>query len=841
VASGRDEADDRPRLLADVLEDSESLSDDELKQQIGEAIGTHGWAAYHEARRRELIDEPESVTATVTDPDEGLAFEWSSGRGKAATGAGGAAWHDNSSKVVNADFGSLTENDREHIRETMSKISARFGEKSRLPLTQQDGIRIRADFAHILHEEWHAREDKAAIRHAHVDDEVGDWMAVGAGDYVEAMDYGGITGYARHPAEDREPPEPEYKEVAKGADIEVAAPFTWRDAVGQLLTKYMTAEATTVWLRMVDDMGEHLHGVPALMRWMPQKQRQYAAQLDAWVRELCGGDRPSGGTTEAEYSDPHIALITLTASARPDGDAYVGPVDHMVAMQESWPRTRDALRNAMVRAGFDTESWQYDRRAEPHTSRRGGGVNTAYTHEHVILITDGKVTREDLQPVLDTHVKYNRLAGSWAHGPDAVEVKRHDELTNAADYVADYASIETTDLRDRGLPYVMWAAAATACGYRTVSRSEATVAAVRADRCKQRYESDESLQRFRHGERLTWDGRNRRCCRECGSFHGIAQDGSVAAERLADTPEVAADGGVEVRTADDVVGDMRRIWRDTDAGGRVGHDPDTALFRYVVDEVVDTMDGPPPDPWAVIDAMRDLTPDDIHPHRDMDGWQVVDAGRRPPPDPAEVVNEYDPPLPAAWYAVRETRGTLIPDYWMPQTWHMEVIHGVISPGAYDGEAVGWDVSVDDGTDWRISHVTVFGEDRPAGAGGGVDTVTTINYADRFRGLWQDGALCRCAKCGMKGTGEWVINHLTRGRKDPNDDRHRIRHAEPLMWMIQPMDIPVKGSEWTRCAERYGATHRCECGGHTAVAQLWLLHASLSLWTEPHMWEDWRDA
>jgi hypothetical protein len=102
-------------------------------------IGTHGWAAYHEARRRELIDEPESVTATVTDPDEGLAFEWSSGRGKAATGLGGAAWHDNSSKVVNADFGSLTENDREHIRETMSKISARFSEKSRLPLTQKDG------------------------------------------------------------------------------------------------------------------------------------------------------------------------------------------------------------------------------------------------------------------------------------------------------------------------------------------------------------------------------------------------------------------------------------------------------------------------------------------------------------------------------------------------------------------------------------------------------------------------------------------------------------------------------------------------------------------------------
>ena len=784
--SSRDD-DDAPRLLADVLEHSEDLTDDELDRAIGEAISTNGWAQYHDAARRDAL--PDRSDGPELPEGEALVFEWKSGRSKAATGAGGRSWHDNSSKVVNAEFGSLTENDREHIRKTMATVRTLYGRKADLPLTIRDGVKIRSDFSHVVWEPWTATDDVEAYRDDPEGDELGDWMDVGGTTYVGGDSWGGLTGYRRHPAEDREPPEPDYKTVAKGERKAAVAPFTWVDAVGQLLTKYMTAEATTVWLKKVDGEGEHLHGVPALMRWMPEQQRQYAAQLDAWVRELCGGTRPSGGESQPEYDDPHIALITLTASARPDGEAFVGPVDHMRSMQESWPRTRDALRNAMVRAGFDTDAWQYDRRAEPHTARRGGGTNTAYTHEHIVLITDGKVTREDLQPVLDTHVKYNRYAAEWAHGSDSVQVKRHDELTNAADYVADYASIEATDIRERGVPYVMWAAAATACGYRTVSRSEATTAAVRADRCKQRYESDESLQRWEHGERLTWDGRGRRCCRECGSFHGVAQDGSVAAQRLPDTPDAVADGGVDITTADDVVARERRIWRDADAGARVGMAPDRARFRRVVLEWLDTLDGPPPQqPWEVVEAMR------------------------------------------------EARPRIVPPYWIPEGWMLEVIKGVTIPQAYDGEAVGWGRR-ESGSGWRISHVTVFNEDRPASPGGGVDMVTTVNYPDRFRGLWAEGELCTCAKCGMSGRGEWIVNHLTAGREGHDDDgRHRVRHAEPLLWLIQPDALPVSRREWAACVDNYAHTGVCTCGGHTAVAALWHLHAALSMYREPHLWE-----
>jgi hypothetical protein len=216
--------------------------------------------------------------------------------------------------------------------------------------------------------------------------------------------------------------------------------------------------------------------------------------------------------------------------------------------------------------------------------------------------------------------------------------------------------------------------------------------------------------------------------------------------------------------------------------------PDRARFRRVVLEWVDTLDGPPPQhPWAVVDAMR------------------------------------------------ETRPRPLPRYWIPEAWHLEVIKGVTIPEAYDGEAVGWGRR-ESGSGWRISHVTVFNEDRPAAPGGGVDMVTTVNYAERFRGLWAEGELCTCAKCGMSGRGEWIINHLTAGREGYDDDgRHRVRHAEPLLWLIQPDTLPVSHSEWAECVDDYPHTGVCTCGGHAAVSALWHIHAAVSMHREPHLW------
>jgi len=198
-----------------------------------------------------------------------------------------------------------------------------------------------------------------------------------------------------------------------------------------------------------------------------------------------------------------------------------------------------------------------------------------------------------------------------------------------------------------------------------------------------------------------------------------------------------------------------------------------------------------------------------------------------------------PPPQQPWAvvdAMRETRPRIVPPYWIPEAWHIEVIKGVTIPEAYDGEAVGWGRR-ESGSGWRISHVTVFDEDRPASPGGGVDMVTTVNYPDRFRGLWAEGDLCTCAKCGMSGRGEWIINHLTAGREGYDDDgRHRVRHAEPLLWLIRPDMVPVSKREWAACVDNYPHTGVCTCGGHTAVAALWHLHAALSMYREPHLWE-----
>jgi len=111
--------------------------------------------------------------------------------------------------------------------------------------------------------------------------------------------------------------------IAAGQEVAVASPHSWQMAVQELLTLYFTAENTTIWLQ--HQPSGDMHGVAALLRWMPEKQQQYAAQLDAWVREFCGGKRPSGGEASPTYDDPHISLITLTASAMPDGE-LVSPV-----------------------------------------------------------------------------------------------------------------------------------------------------------------------------------------------------------------------------------------------------------------------------------------------------------------------------------------------------------------------------------------------------------------------------------------------------------------------------------------------------------------------------------
>jgi hypothetical protein len=231
--------------------------------------------------------------------------------------------------------------------------------------------------------------------------------------------------------------------------------------------------------------------------------------------------------------NPKIALVTRSASSTPNGDR-AGPVDHAAALADSWGDVYHTLRNTMRSLGHE---WQYDRRAEPHDSKRGGGANACYMHDHTVIVVDGDVSASDFRPIVEKHVESCDWAGERAHDlhiadwdlheeeVKTVEVKDPDEVENLAAYVASYAGIRPVDLLERSTEYIAYAATMNAANVRTKSRSDAAKQAATADMCKQRYESEQADQILNHGEKTV--ASNRRGveleCKECGSPHGIEQ------------------------------------------------------------------------------------------------------------------------------------------------------------------------------------------------------------------------------------------------------------------------------------------------------------------------------
>jgi hypothetical protein len=568
-------------------------------------------------------------------------------------------------------------------------------------------------------------------------------------------------------------------------EVHTAEPYTWAQSIRRLLIRYYHAENTTIRLRFghkwqldesAGDIGHaknnlkkigKTYDVPATLRWQPQYQQRYAAQIDAWTREYCGGTRPSGGDCEGEYSDPYISLLTLTASAKP-ADTWVSPVDHMQSLRESWDTVYHALRNAMVRAGFEPEQWTYERRAEPHTGERGGGVNLGYSHEHIVLITDGPVTHADLQPVIDTHVRENEHAGKAAHGPQSMEIKKASELTNVARYVADYCSIEARPLTDRSPEYLMWAAAATACNYRTVTRSDSALQAVKADMCKQRYESDESLQERKHGEQLKHKN-GHIVCAACGSYHGIEQADSISELRL------LTDGGLRANTALSVKRAKRETWKDTPHGGGVGISPILTAWHKRCQSADWSPDG------------GDISRSEIYRH---------------------ALHMWDD-LRYTWkQQFREDIGAIGDEMLRIATVYARGMGDL----EYTGEPVGWGEPERTPDGWHVESVEVYGERRPASAGRGMDMIEIINWPDLFTGLYDPEGRNTCVKCGVTLDGAAICDHIAGGTWDRDDTRHQIQTREAAARVIYRHDCGVSLKDWRQCnedTEQMG----CNCGGH----------------------------
>ena len=137
----------------------------------------------------------------------------------------------------------------------------------------------------------------------------------------------------------------------------------------------------------------------------------------------------------------HTAMLTLTASAAPDGD-QLPPVDHLDGLLESWSAVRRALNRAL-------DGHRFERLAilEPHG---GEGTNHGYLHVHIAVFVDGKVSKGDLAPVIRSHVRNCDLAGEDAHDvtDDSTISIRHagadrdldddDALDELAIYLAEY-------------------------------------------------------------------------------------------------------------------------------------------------------------------------------------------------------------------------------------------------------------------------------------------------------------------------------------------------------------------------------------------------------------------
>lgn len=453
--------------------------------------------------------------------------------------------HSNQNKSVNSATADSEEIEKK-VKECYKEFCDALPVKSKLPIAAEDGRKIRRDYATIETAEWEAD------------------MRLG---------------------EDREKYTLDRPTGTTDGDVK---PFAWKKAVKVLLERYGEVEK-----RMFGFEKRHMNQtedfkINPKLRWSQQYQKRYAAQIGGWLRELTGGERPSGGQTAASYNNPHIALITRSASSRPDGER-VPPCDHMACMADSWNDVYHAMRNTLRSLGVSADEWSYDRRAEPHTNDKGNkqGVNAGYTHEHIVLVVDKEVEAADLRPIVDKHVSVCEWAKEDAHGESAIEVSTPDELHDVAAYVSDYASIAPKSLFERSADYIGWAAAATAMRYRTVTRSESAVEAAKADKCRQRYESDKSEQSDSHGESIRY-ANGEIVCEHCETTHDIDQSQPMAAHRRPERPTqpTVADGGDELNTNDKRREELRERWADAAAGATVGESPDRERARKRLQGVV---------------------------------------------------------------------------------------------------------------------------------------------------------------------------------------------------------------------------------------------------------------
>lgn len=291
----------------------------------------------------------------------------------------------------------------------------------------------------------------------------------------------------------------------------------------------------------------------------PYAVREYA-RAKALEREI-----------EREWGEYTTVMLTFTASSLGPGGGHRPPVDHLRSLTDTWTEyTYHTLRNTMRRLGFDSDEWCYWSQGEPHP---GGGENTCYGHIHVAVYVKGDVSERDFHGVIDTHVEHCEGARFAAHDYTSADpadrpISVNGNVENLGTYMASYAGEEGGELLERSAEYLAWATLHWATNSQRSRRSQWANRAVAADRCRQRYGSDESDQVHDHGEKLRYASGNGREieCAECGSSWGVLQDETIAGARLREGSESSPTAS----GTSDAPGGLSMAWPTATEGARVG-------------------------------------------------------------------------------------------------------------------------------------------------------------------------------------------------------------------------------------------------------------------------------
>ena len=176
-------------------------------------------------------------------------------------------------------------------------------------------------------------------------------------------------------------------------DLDGDRPVTWNRTIGRFRNYIRDRRGVSSVFENRD--GDQVSGTDPHRFDPDYSEKQYAKLKDL-----------ERGVSDAYGKRLHTAMLTFTGSSTPDGDP-LPPVDHLDRLLSSW----DAIRRALDRALDDR---RYERLAilEPHP---GDGANNGYLHVHMAVFIDGRVTRDDLAPVIDAHLRNCDIAEPDAH------------------------------------------------------------------------------------------------------------------------------------------------------------------------------------------------------------------------------------------------------------------------------------------------------------------------------------------------------------------------------------------------------------------------------------------